>query len=60
VRQVMAALEEVEGYHAVEASLQSKQYLEDIRGHLSTMIHIDHVRWGNRWARMRILSMAGN
>lgn len=42
--QVQAALAEVEGYHAVAGSLQSKQLLGEARGNLSKMNHISHVR----------------
>lgn len=42
--QVAAALAELEGYHAVEASLQSKQLLGEARAGLSRMTHISHVR----------------
>ena len=44
--QVQAALAEVEGYHAVEGSLQSKQLLGEARGNLSKMNHISHIRCG--------------
>ena len=44
VVQVAAALAELEGYHAVEASLQSKQLLGEARAGLSRMTHISHVR----------------
>ena len=42
--QVSAALAEVQGYHAVEASLQSKQLLGEARAALSKMTHISHIR----------------
>ena len=48
VVQVQAALAEVEGYHAVEGSLQSKQLLAEARGNLSKMNHISHIRCGDR------------
>ena len=42
--QVAAALAELGGYHAVEASLQSKQLLGETRTGLSKMTNISHVR----------------
>ena len=41
-----SALAELVGYHAVEASLQSKQLLGEARAGLAKMTHISHVRCG--------------
>ena len=44
IQQVITALEEVEQFHQIDASLQTKQYLADIRAHLRKMIRTVNVR----------------